>query len=383
MEIFMKIGIITYHRAVNYGAYLQACALCSRLNEESNITAEIIDFQMKKENKKYSYNWPLWVRIKHPKKYNFYRKRKEAFNCAIDGSFMKKSKEYCQSDEMHDFKEFVFGKYDVIITGSDEIWNFNNFRGFPTPYWLIGDLGCKKISYAASCRQDFNFLSDKNKKLIQDTLSEYVFIGVRDKITQSELKKLLPGKEIYLCCDPTFVYDFKIDSERERNLIKQQKGFENNKPTVVVMSDNIKINKYIYKRMHKKFNLISVASYNSKYINMPNVTPSQWIGIINCADLLFTTYFHGTCFGIITNTPFLSFGSKEKSSKVGSLLTDSAFEENYVDKIDEFIEEDMLPKVVDNFMNELYIRKFSKNCEEYKRRERNKFDNVFLNALKS
>ena len=379
----MKVGILTYHRAVNYGAYLQACALCNRLNEEKDITAEIIDFHMKRENEKYSYDWPLWIKIKHPKKYNFYRRRKEAFNRAIDDSLMSKSKEYCQSDEMSDFNEFVFGKYDAIIVGSDEIWNFNNFRGFPTPYWLIGNQGCKKFSYAASSRQDFSSLSNENRALIQDTLSEYTFIGVRDRITQSELKELLPGKEIHLCCDPTFLYDFKIDDKRVYNLIRQQRSFEIDRPTVLVMSDNVKLNKYIHKKMHEKFNLISVASYNSKYINMPNVTPSEWIGMINCADLLFTTYFHGTCFGIITNTPFLSFGSKEKSSKVGSLLSDNGFEENYVDSIDEFIGEDMLPRVVDKFINELYISEFSKKCKDYVRKERNKFDNVFLNTLKS
>ena len=43
----MKVGILTYHRSVNYGAYLQALALCKKLNCEQDISAEIIDFRMK------------------------------------------------------------------------------------------------------------------------------------------------------------------------------------------------------------------------------------------------------------------------------------------------------------------------------------------------
>ncbi|MCD7893356.1 MAG: hypothetical protein LUG60_06600 [Erysipelotrichaceae bacterium] len=49
----MKIGILTYVHAVNYGAVLQAYALCKRLNEENDIEAELIDFRMKKEIKYY------------------------------------------------------------------------------------------------------------------------------------------------------------------------------------------------------------------------------------------------------------------------------------------------------------------------------------------
>ena len=42
----MKVGILTYHRALNYGAFLQAVCLCERLNAEKEISAEIIDYDM-------------------------------------------------------------------------------------------------------------------------------------------------------------------------------------------------------------------------------------------------------------------------------------------------------------------------------------------------
>ena len=38
----MKIGIVTFHRALNYGAVLQAYALCHFLND-NGFDAEIID----------------------------------------------------------------------------------------------------------------------------------------------------------------------------------------------------------------------------------------------------------------------------------------------------------------------------------------------------
>ena len=42
----MKVGILTFHRSLNYGAFLQAVCLCERLNQEKDISAEIIDFDM-------------------------------------------------------------------------------------------------------------------------------------------------------------------------------------------------------------------------------------------------------------------------------------------------------------------------------------------------
>ena len=42
----MNIGILTFHRAVNYGAFLQSYSLCKALNRESDIKAEVIDYSM-------------------------------------------------------------------------------------------------------------------------------------------------------------------------------------------------------------------------------------------------------------------------------------------------------------------------------------------------
>ena len=48
-----KIGILTFHKAINYGAYLQAFSLSERLKKEfSDCHVEIIDYIPQKEKKK-------------------------------------------------------------------------------------------------------------------------------------------------------------------------------------------------------------------------------------------------------------------------------------------------------------------------------------------
>lgn len=378
----MKVGILTYHRAINYGAYLQACALCNRLNEESDVTAELIDFHMDREVQKYSYNWSLPVRMRHLQKYRFLKSREQAFKFALNDSIMIRSKEYQKSNSVDDFVAFVKDKYDVIVVGSDEVWNFNNFRGFPNPYWLLGDLGCRKLSYAASSRQDFSALSAENRNLIKENLLQFDFIGVRDKITKHEIEKLIPGIEVHLCCDPTFLYDFKLKKKKMTELMQGRKGYDATKANVVVMSDDRQLNDYIYRSLRKDYNLISVASCNAKYINVPDITPLQWLDFINSADVVFTTYFHGTCFGIITQTPFLSFGSKTKSSKVSALLLDNGFEEYYVNDTENFIQTDALSDAMSKLMDSDNYAEFVRKCTDYVTLCRFDFCNNFIPVLK-
>ena len=57
----MKVGILTFHRAYNYGAILQAYALQEKLFE-NDVQSEIIDYlstEKKKQNKLFSYNKSL------------------------------------------------------------------------------------------------------------------------------------------------------------------------------------------------------------------------------------------------------------------------------------------------------------------------------------
>lgn len=48
----MNIGILTFHRPINYGAFLQSFSLSSHLAKEPNFNVEIIDYIAPKEKLK-------------------------------------------------------------------------------------------------------------------------------------------------------------------------------------------------------------------------------------------------------------------------------------------------------------------------------------------
>lgn len=337
----MKVGIFTYHRAHNYGAQLQACALCNRLNQEMGIEAQIIDFSMLKEKRFYSIF--AKKKIKHPKSYlknfAFNWKLFRTFKKAKTTPIMRCSKEQLTSNSLEKFQNFVKGRYDVIVAGSDEIWKIDGYRGFPTPYWLLGDLQCRKFSYAASSRSDFTKLDCESKELLLKNFSEFEYIGVREQSTADSLRNLgVDADKIHVCCDPSFLYDFPVRTAPMRELLESKTKLDSSKKNIVVMTNNHKLAQKIKHEFSEEFNLISVFNNNLGYYNVPNLQPLEWAEVIKNADLVLTTYFHGTCFSIIYNTPFISFGSKKKSSKIIALFEEkTSFSERYIEDTDAFL----------------------------------------------
>lgn len=370
----MKIGIITYHRAYNYGAYLQACALCNRLNMEKDIQAEIVDFRMKKEINFYQ-NWSWKKKIKRFPDHIFNKTLHKAFDRAINDKVMVKSDKYVLSDSLEDFQKLVTGKYDVMIAGSDEIWKFNNFRGFPNPYWLIGDLGCRKFSYAASSRTDFSKLGKENLEAVKKILDEFEYIGVRDEPTFREVSNAVSDKsKVHMCCDPSFVYDFGIESRKMSEILKGKAKLDPNKKNVVIMTEDKHIAASVSAKLGRKYNLISVFNWNIGCHNIKELTPLEWLSVLKNADLVLTSFFHATCFSIIFNTPYISFATGSKVSKLEGLFTDEDMSRRLIRDIKTFLGSADLTEKIQQAMER-------PDFSEYVKERRNGF-NEFVEALR-
>lgn len=352
----MKIGVLTYHKANNYGAYMQAYALTMKFRS-LGFEAEIIDFNMSLAEKQYA------VKNRNPIKRYYETKRHRAFDRSLKE--LPLSKDTLISDSLDLFSRFVKDNYDVIVAGSDEIWKLDSFRGFPNPYWLIGDLGVKKISYAASSRSDFTVLSKENRNVVKNTLKEFQIIGVRDTYTYQQLKGLLDSttaEKVCMCCDPTFLYDFKSSKVRGLQILK--KHIDPGKKTIVLMSDNEKIAHALKDKMRGKVNLVAVYRRQPGYKNFIDLTPFEWADVIAAADVLVTKYYHGVCFALKNNTNFVAIDSREKfieNGKIYDLLSRENLLDFFLSSQDEkYIEKAI--KTTDSLLNKTSVN-FSKNVQ--------------------
>ena len=105
------------------------------------------------------------------------------------------------------------------------------------------------------------------------------------------------------------------------DLLKEKTSrIDNNKKIITVMTEDKKVSSYIQRKLGNKYNLISVFHWNFGYINIPEISPFEWMELISKSFFVLTSYFHATCFSIINSTPFLSFGTEIKSSKLIELL---------------------------------------------------------------
>ena len=337
----MKAGILTYHRAVNYGARMQAFALCEYLNALPGVSAELIDFTMPQEKRFYSIS-PLKVRelkllIKAPARWLFQLRLRIAMKRGLRA--FRLSPESLCSDDPERFRRFVRGKYDVIVAGSDEIWKTDSFRGFPTPYWLEGDLGCRKLGFAVSSRSDFGKLSDDGRRFARDAALDFDYIGARDQTTLDALRAL--GVErAGLCCDPSLAYDLKLPKADVPALLKKKaRKLDPALPNVCVMTESIPFAARLLRELKGRFNLIAVYCRHDGYLNVPDLTPLEWARLIGASDLVITSFFHGVCFSIAQGTPFIAVGTSARMDKIRPLLAgEKQFEGRVFESADAFFE---------------------------------------------
>ena len=196
----MKYGILTFHRAANYGAVLQAYALRQSLLSMGH-EAEFLDYRCIPVERVHS---PLYFRycsglrerlkqfLRSPVKW----KKRVVFNRFLYRALDVDGAERLDKDAL---EALPAGKYDVLLTGSDQIWN---------PYLTCGDTtylldfapeGTIRASYAASF--GVSRIPEERIPVYQELLKQYDRITVREESGLACLREMgLTGRT---ALDPT------------------------------------------------------------------------------------------------------------------------------------------------------------------------------------
>ena len=292
----MRIGILTFHRADNYGAVLQAFALQEYLRLNGH-KVEIIDYRAEAISNVYKLL---------PKK-NFSKNILKSF-ISLPFRFIRaklfenfRLKMLFISENSFSEKKTEFLDYDAIFFGSDQIWNPKITKGFDKVFW--GDLKVKgkplKIAYAASAGDDLNVL--KSNESLKTLLDNFDMISLRE----SYLTDFLSGiadKTPETVLDPTFLLSEKRWEEiacaknKKKYLLLYQMNF-NRKARILAEKIAKKRNLKIVE-IWNGFNL--ARSLKSKLF----VSPQKFIDLFKNADFVVTTSFHGTAFSIIYRKNF-------------------------------------------------------------------------------
>lgn len=314
----MKIGIVTFHRALNYGALLQAFALKQTLNN-LGAEAQLIDYRNPIIEEMYYY--PCFFERKSPKeriKYLIQGKkeleRRKKFDC-----FRKKYLNLTESIFYSDNIKSTNEMYDRFIVGSDQVWNYgaHNFDENFLLYFVHDKK--KKYSYAASF--GVSKIPEEYAVKYNDLLNDFTMCSVRE-MQGLEILKQLGIDRRRLDIDPTmlltkkdwslnfnisvppiknkyiFTYYFEL-TDSLRNYIEsiaRQTGY-----TVVYLGNPLK------------------SPFNCKSFALKTADPEDFIRSIANAELVITNSFHGTALSIIFNKNFYVEMLK-KDSKVNGRI---------------------------------------------------------------
>ena len=178
----MKIGIITIHFGFNYGSALQAYALSKYINSTfDDIEAYVINYIPERYSKKNRY-------IKTAKEYRFLKRGMyllavAPFQMYVQYIFNKFLKSYVPMTRRVSNKEEaqeVSKDMEILIAGSDQIWN-SDYNGGIDPIYYLEFAGTekRKVSYAASCGK--NDYDKKEWEIIDNFLKFFSYISLREE----------------------------------------------------------------------------------------------------------------------------------------------------------------------------------------------------------
>lgn len=327
----MKIGILTFHRSVNYGAVAQCYALAKRIQSDfPEDEVEVIDYvpqfrldhynvslknyllgsvsdkNNKITNLKIVFSKVLDL-IVNPQNFLLLRERKKAFIESM--SFLPLSKEKYRQNDVDSFRREIYGKYDVIVVGSDCVWEWTTVS-FPNAYYLCGDFGAKKMSFAASAgTDDFYLLDIQLQQALSAAINEFCYIGVRDTSTEYVVKQASPDTVYFHNCDPTTFLDVEQFEEYKLRVKRRlmDKGIDFSKPVIGIMGNDklVELAKNVFS---DSCNYIALYVPNKQCdVNLLDLSVPEWISVFGLFDLTFTTFFHGTMLSLAHKTPVLSF----------------------------------------------------------------------------
>lgn len=326
----MKIGILTFHRSINDGAVMQCYSLSKRLQQEFLDThVEIIDYHMPKVQQRYEVSLKKYLSggnpvstilrllalLRNPHTIRQMKARNHAFEQCINT--LPLSNKQILSDQCEELFQYINENYDLVVAGSDAIWNYN-LRGFPNPYFLSTGISIPKLSYAASCYgMLYENIPETQRKEIGGILNSYNFLGVRDDEAARFAQYTGCSLPAVHTCDPTVFLDvhaLPVDVSSLESKMRSR-GFSFDRETIGVMGGNrmCRMVRRLYGKKYQIAALHTPSIYADASLN--DLTPYEWAYVFRYFRLTFTTFFHGTLLSLRNGVPVIAIALESDYSK--------------------------------------------------------------------
>ena len=330
-----KIGILTFHKSINYGSVLQSWALSKVISKR--FVVEIIDYEP--QNYEFLYanyrQWNSWNNIK----YNLKRmplssalnNQQQLFKKFRDKQLPLSRKKYNYNNGC-DIKE----EYKGIVVGSDQVWNIRAKDCDPI-FFLPFNYSGNKVSYACSIN-DTDYTEKNLPSNLASEICDFDFISIREESGKNKLEQFIAKqKKVYTLLDPTLLCNSsEYDSLLNDRIVDGKYIFLYNVWTSEV---GIQAAKFLSEKLNMPVYTIMTAS-NVKEINLlkksgilvdtVRTSPSDFLNFFKYASYIVTESFHGTAFSLIFEKPFVCVSNSTNDERLNNILTLVGLKDRYM-----------------------------------------------------
>lgn len=312
----MKIAVITFSFAQNWGAVLQAYALVSYLNNIGH-DAKLIHYR--------EFDNTLMITIKSVQdaiadiillKENM--KRVKKFNDFRINDLVLTEK-CLNSEDLHKLNS----DFDAFIAGSDQIWNIGH--GVCFDYYLkFADVGKRKISYAASF--GVQNIPDCHKAEVKVGIENIDYISVREE-SGKKIVDSLTGRTAEVVLDPVFL----LSSEMWNKVVGASR-MRKEKYIFVYPTQITNTLKDTVKHLKMKYNCKAISPfYIPGCITVKDIGPKDFVKYVRDAECIVASSFHATAFSIIYRKELYVITHSNTGSRTTDLLNSLNLEHFIVD----------------------------------------------------
>lgn len=313
----MRIGILTYHFSENFGALMQAYGLRQWLinqghdvefvNYHPRYVEEGGDFEQIFNPARFRRNLKIaYLRLSTLQRRLFgSRLQTEQFETFRREVLGVTGPRLESQAEVEAFFASAEGRFDVLVCGSDQIWNPSAQKGLDAVYFLaMSDAaGARHVAYAPSFGK--GSLDPSFDGEVRRYLSGMDGLSVREQ-SGVDIIRRITGREAVCVPDPTILLgDFSglLNAAEEVPAghvfcyaLRTGEGIREVAEVVAASTGAPIASPY---NVHRRWREIGETVYPS---------PAGWVAMIEKSSLVVTNSFHGTVLSILLKKPFLTVG---------------------------------------------------------------------------
>ncbi len=308
----LRVATLTFHIAHNYGAMLQAYALEKTLNG-LGYDCEVLDYRFPYIDQwsgirtwndlvqqygflRGSYQYYRWICVRY---YQHQGTMQRRFNRFMRKRIRLSRKVYFDADMLSK------ADYDVIVIGSDQVWNPKLTNGLAEEYFgaRFDTSNMRLVSYAASCgKAEFDA---ENVDRIESLLRRFHNLSVRERGLAEFIQNtyhipvepvmdpvFLPSPDVWVRLsakvqppiDEPFLLIYAFDAGEEIFTLAKK----------VASERKLKIVYLTYKKDNRLDDILQLTDCG----------PEEFVALIRKASFVCTTSFHGEAFSILLEKNF-------------------------------------------------------------------------------